>query len=529
MWFDFFLENAHFAVNIGAAGIFFAIFWLYADAWMTRKTARELLKLAGFFLLVVSFIIHATRVESAIISSALLGMYANDLVAQMIKLLGYLLLILALALEPLQDRPTHRTVNLNLLVLSAPGFIANATVAPILAAIVGLLYMRRATTGLEYHTRRVAIAFFLLSLYELTGLPIILLADTTNSDVYPLVAPFGVLWIVHHLILCAAMFLLASWVFSYLLKRFQTQLFIFFTTAVLGIFLITTVTFTGLLVSNLEKETLRQLETDARVLQLALDRTKSQVISDTESFAQNPSVLQAIPAVSRKPLSDLAENFLLSKKQSTLVIVNETGRVITRGEDRERIGEALGQNPLIKQALAGESTASLITKEGIVASDMFIYAASPIKSGTTLLGAVLMGVSVDSAFVDGIKDATGLESSIYAGDQISATTLAAADGISRLVGIKEHHAPVLSQVLKDAAPYTGSVTLLSRPYLAAYLPLVDNDRVPIGMIFVGKPQAGVIQTAARSIEVTFIVTAVLIALSIVPSFLISKSLAGQVR
>lgn len=527
MWFDFFFENAHFAVNIAAAGILFSVFWLYADAWMTRKTGRELLKLAGFFLLMVAFLIHATRVESAVISSALLSLQMNDVFVEVAKLTGYLFLILALTLEPLQDRPTYRDAGF--MALSLPAFITNATIAPILAALVGVLYMRRATIGLEHHIRRVALSFFLLSLYELTALPITLLADTTNSDVYPLIAPFGPLWIFHHLILIAAMVVLASWVFSYLLKRFQTQLFIFFTAGVLAIFLITTVTFTRLLLSNLEHETLRQLETDAKVLQLALDRTKSQLISDTQSFAQNPSVLQAIPAVSRKPLSDLAENYLLAKKQSTLVIVNETGRVITRGEDRERVGESLVNDSLIKRALAGQSVSSIITKEGIVAPGVYIYAASPIKSGTTLLGAVLMGVSIDSAFVDGIKDATGLESSIYAGNLVSATTLAAADGISRLVGIKEHHPGVLSGVLTDGKSYTGSVTLLSRPYLAAYLPLSDIDRVPIGMIFVGKPQAGVIQTAARSIEITFMVTAALIVLSIVPSFLIARSLARQVR
>jgi methyl-accepting chemotaxis protein len=346
---------------------------------------------------------------------------------------------------------------------------------------------------------------------------------------YNLVASFGSLWLIEHLILFFAVLILGRWVFGYLLKRLTSQLFMIFTCSVLAIFLLTTVTFTYLLLKNLETETLRQLETDVRVLDFAIESKKSESLSDAAVMAQSAQVIKATEEKDHKILFENLQNFLLTKKQSFLAVVDAGGVILARGEDKEKRGDSFSDDPLIKRALSGEAISSVVAKDGVLSSQISVRGVTPIKSGDKIIGAVMAGSIVDSAFIDGIKKATGLEASIYGGNKLSATTLIASDGRSRALGIKEEDSRIKAKVLGRGESFSGSVGILNVPYLGAYLPLKDIDNAPLGMLFVGKRQIVVLQTAGSSIELTFIVAAILMVLSIIPAFMISKYLANQLR
>jgi hypothetical protein len=47
------------------------------------------------------------------------------------------------------------------------------------------------------------------------------------------------------------------------------------------------------------------------------------------------------------------------------------------------------------------------------------------------------------------------------------------------------------------------------------------------MLFAGEPQIALLQTASRSIELTFLVSAVLTIASIIPAFAVARYLAAQ--
>lgn len=531
MWLQFFLENLHFALNLFEALVFFAIFWLYFDAWSERKTFREVFKISGFLLLSVSFVIHATLVESAVLSSRLIGSDINNLVFSVSRILGYLLVIAGLIMEPLQSRPTAQKSTgaaifiLPPVILEKAGFLP--AVFPVLAVIVSFLFLRRATLGLENHLKKVTLSFFILSLSELLSLGYLL--NSNNVEIYNFVAPFGWLWATQHLIEFAAILMLQRWVFGYLFKRLQTQLFMIFTSLVLGIFLLTTVTFTGLLLKNLQDETLKKLETDVKVLNFAIESRKAENFSDAQVVAQNPQIAAALEDNAKGQLNDFTREFLLTKRESSLIVVDGDGKVAARGEDRERVGDSLSGDPLIKAALVDRASSSVTLRDGALAPTVSIKSAVPVKAGDETVGAVMTGIDVDNAFVDGIREATGLETSIYGENSLSATTLLGQDDQSRPIGVKEEDSGVKTRVLSGGNSYSGTVKILNTPYFAAYMPLKDVDNNPVGMLFVGKKQIGVLQTAGHSIELTFIVTAILLMLSIIPAYLIAKYLTGQIR
>ncbi len=528
MWSQFLLENVHFAINIFAALVFFAVFWLYFDAWIQRKNLVEGIKFLGFLLISLSFIFNAIFMETSILEAAILSPGIHLLLVGITRIPGYLLIIISLLAEPLQSHPKSKGLGerSGLAILSTGTLASINFTYPILAVAVGFLYLRRATLGLENHIKGIALGFFALSIYEFFSLPF-LLQSTKNVQIYEIVASFKPLWIIEHLILLTTAVIIGFWVFRYLTKRLQSQLFMFFTTIIIVIFLLTTVTFTGLLVNNLQSQTLRQLETDVKVLNLAIESKAGESLSDAQVIASNPQVKAAIISKNRQILADSASSFLLTKKQSLLTIVSDSGQVLARGEDQEKIGDSLSDDPLMKRALLGESLSSVSSRAGVISPEVSVRSATPVKDGDKIIGAVMMGSLIDNAFVDGVKTATGLETTIYGNNQISATTLVSADGKTRLLGIKESNPNIDSQVLQNGASFTGALDILNTPFFVAVLPLKDIDNSPVGMLFVGKPQIGVLQTASRSIEYTFIIALVLMCLSVLPSFYLSKYLSSQ--
>lgn len=519
MWSQFLLQNFHFSVNLFTALAFFSVFWLYFDAWVERKNLKEFLKILGFLLLSLSFLVHSTLIESSGFTTTVLGSNLGETIAVLLKCLGFAFLISGLVYDPLIQKPKISAV-----------FIASSFLGyfltPILASITAWLYLRRATIGLEDHTKKVSLSIFILALHELLSTSA-LFSNTNNIDIYRLVAPFGPIWIISHLLLLLGSGILIQWAFSYLLKRINTQLFIIFTTTTLAIFLITTVSFTFLLLKNLTEETLVRLNTDVSVLSFALDAKKSEAHASAAILSQNQKVIDALPLKDKSILAPLAEELLVSRKLNSVIIVDESGQVVVRGEERDRVGDSLSNNPIVKRTLIGESVSSVTSQENVLAPKILVQSSSPIMVSGKVIGATIVALTIDNNFLDGIKKLTGLEVSVYGGDKLSATTISDLSGTSRPIGIKNDNKTINNTVLTLGNNYSGLVSLLNTSYFAVFHPLKDINNDSVGMLSAGRPAQSIYSTASKTIELTFLITIVLIILSVFPSYYIAKYLSNQ--
>lgn len=524
---QFVLVDSHFVLSLLAALVFFAIAWLYFDA-------RDRLFFFGFLLLAISFVAGAVIIDQALLAQSILGPGVAELIKNIFRILGYLALITGHVVVPLQPLPNKGK---HIIEDSVRGVVGFGTVRstlnaifllPVLAAATGFLYLRRATVGLENHLKPIALGFFLLSISELFGLSV-LFRGTNNIALLNLVGPFGIFWVLERVFLLFSIFIFGRWVFGYLLKRFDTQLFMILATSSLLIFLTTTIFFTYATLNNLTQEAFDSLKIDSGVLSYSVESKKAELVSSAETIAQNPDIALAITAGDKKKISDITSPILLAKKESSLVVATSSGEILFKAEDPEFSGGSLSDNPLVKRAIGGSEASGISTKDGVTAPVVVISAAVPVKDSTGTVGAIMVGFDVDNAFVDGIRSATGLDTSIYADNVRSATTFVAPDGVSRYIGIKEEKPEIKKMVLSDGKSFTGSVNILNVPYFANYSPLLDADGNPVGMLFTGRPQVGILQTAAHSIELTFLVTAALLILSLIPSYLISKYISNQIR
>src|SRR5258706_116417 len=92
---QFIAQNFHFANSLFAGLVFFAVFWLYFDAWgaQTTKNPRDILKWAGFLFVAVSFVVYGTLIEQSSLGKSIFG-DTSAVIANVLRLIGYIVIIL---------------------------------------------------------------------------------------------------------------------------------------------------------------------------------------------------------------------------------------------------------------------------------------------------------------------------------------------------------------------------------------------------------------------------------------------------
>ena len=540
---EFIGQNVHFAVNLLASLAFFAVFWLTFDAWLERKKPIEAIKWSGFLLVAIGLLLNGAVVEQAELGHGFL-VTTLPIVSTVLRLLGYLGIIAGQIFDPIQQRPktendfeekflqkhkSGKKASATLPVAAGKGAIAGLLVMPALPLAIALLYWRRATTGLERHLRPVAIGFACVALFELFT-AIVAWHTTTNPLVYDWVAIYGPSWWLAQVALLAGGIILGRWVWQYLTKRLLSQIFIVLVTATVGIYFISTAGFSLLLLGNTRSQALDDLATASHVLDYAVDSQKAELRAQAEAAVVRAGLVDAVVTANHTATVTAIGDFATAHRLSSLVVTDADGRVLLRSEDPQRYGDSLSDNSLVQRALIGREAASVSVTNGVVAPNVTLVTAQPIRDNKGfIVGSITASRAVSDAFVDGIKNATGLDSTVYGGKQRSATTLKTADGRHRAIGIQETNKSVLQTVLRNGKSYSGEATYQNRSYLAAYAPLKDADNNTVGMLLVAKPASALLAAAGRSIELAFLTAVALLAFSILPVYYIAKKISGGVR
>lgn len=538
MWLQFFSQNAHFAINLLTFLVCLAVGWLYFDAWSNKRQLKELLKWVGFGALGLSFLVSATSIEQSVLGNSLFGSLSSTLMVTL-RLIGYAGIIAGNLIDPLQVVPKLKGLDLGEAdedkkdktakqnMVSSGGGLAAKALLPLGGLAVAGLYWRRATTGLERHLKPVALAFVFIALSDFFSLGKEL-RDTTDPLLYNRVAAFGVVWWISLVCLLAGTYLLGRWVWSYLTKRFLSQLFIIFTTSTVVIFLAVSVVFTALLLRTFRSNELDNLHTAAQVLNYGINAKQAEATAGAEELASRPDIAAAVASKDHKALVDLTKDYLVNKKQSELLVLNDSGQVLLRASDTERWGDSLSDDSLVRRALLGTNQAGLTTSNSVYPTINMRSAVAIRDSGGDTKGAVLSSVALDSAFVDGVKKSTGLQSSLFAGSTLTATTFLNSDGKTRALGTKLSDNNLKNSVLKQGNDFSGGIRFQNRQMFASALPLKDVDNSTVGMLLISEPQSSALRASGRSVELTFVFTSLLLVVSVVPLYLISKGLVRQI-
>jgi hypothetical protein len=530
---QFLLQNLHFAVGILASLAVFSAAWLYFDGWLEHRLYKDLPKWIGFLLLAIGFVIYAAHIEESVFGTPIIGS-AVFTVGELIRLAGYITLIIGQIIDPLQAVPKFKGLEQESPKSSKSAAVGMIGTIPWLALpaasfAVAILYWRRATTGLERHLKPIAISFVMFTLFEIGDFAS-RWGNSTDIIVRRVVGPFGIIWIITEILLFTATALLIKWVWRYLLERFMSQLFMVFISSVVAIFLVVTGSFTFLLLRDIRTESLRNLTISSSVLDYAIDNRKKTTAAQSEVIARLPEITAAVAAKDHAKLVALTKTTLADRQLSSLIITGDSGQVLYDAEEPDRYGQSVSSDALIARALLGEAVSSVTSIDAVVAPKLRASSVYPVRDATGLvIGSVQVGIALDNAFLDGLKAQTGLDGSVLSGSIRSATTFTAADGTTRWVGVKQTDDTVNTTVLKSGKSWSGAIDVQNEQYLGIYSPLLDADNTPVGMTFVGKPENSILAQAGHSISLTFALSALLIALAAIPAYLVSRYLSNQIK
>jgi hypothetical protein len=537
IWSSLWFTNIHFAIQLFGSISFAIMVYVLLISWKGGKETKIIIRAVGFTLLAIYFALNSAGEVSDLNTPLLL---------QSIKFLGLLITAVSffkdrLQLIPGQSGNNQQTPNTqegtnklpdkpktvsqtkpSFALITGPILTTISTVLSIANLVLFIAITVRVfikhTKGLESELKNCFRAFAILLLAEFLTI-FGLFGKTDNIILSTLTSNFGPLWLVSHVLEFTAFVFLAIYAWGYLRFRIGSQVIGAFITASLFIFVLTTFAFTSLLVRVMQQNSIENLEKNLRTLEYAINRLQDQSLATAKVVASNQSIKDAISNQDYQTLTSLLENQIVSSNLDFLVAVNTSGFVLARGEETETSNEQLSQNPTVSFTLEeNQGRTNISTREWVNAPQVLIESATPIEG----LGAIYAGYIIDNAFADGLKEATGLEVTVFGGNVRSATTLVGVDNESRLIGTLETNNTIKQAVLEQGQTYSGLSRAFHKEYISAYGPLTNYKDETLGMMFVGYPSIVLFNAAHSSMNITFYITMVIAILSFIPAYLLAK-------
>lgn len=548
MWEQFWIRNAQYILETFFSFSLVIAGWIYIDGWITERKVKTLIRAAGFLTMAAWALLGAAPVP-----------IIREAFSDMIGLTGFALLFVSLLIDPVPVRPGQesprifgkiwiRMLFLGLGAVAAalaisylrplfipflPAFILpwRFSLEPklwmlVLCALIAFFFWIHYERGIQREWKMLYYAFLFLA-FSLVFSAATLWQNSSNVLVARILAPYHFVWIIEHMFKFAAGLFLWLWAWGFIRFRVFPQIFSSFVALAFVTFVLTTITYTGFMLTRIRASTSDDLKTNVKTLEFALGKVKESAILAARITSANPQIREAIRRGDRKVLFQNLNALMFENNTDFMLAVNKGGEVIIRAEDEEHFGDSLADDPVIWRALDGKAVVTTSARREIATPTVSIRAASPIvdtsESGETeIIGAIVTGYLLDLAFVDGIKELTDLDIAVFANDTSAATTFVVSDSGMRLLGARETNHTITDTVLKKGDSYLGSAVVLNQPFLAAYIPLKDVENTTIGMLFTGRSQAAILALATDTMRLSFSISILLIFLSIVPLWLLSK-------
>lgn len=485
--------------------------WLYWDASEGKKTPLTLSIILGYLFLAIGFVAEALSVEGVIAGNGMVEQ-AISISANWLRIAGYIFLILGTTLDPLTSRPSGFAW-----IWSTGGVFG----LPVLAGLASLSYLRRSSVGLERHLQKPALGLFVMAIseYLLLGK---LFTSTGLVWLWFLIKPFGSVWLFQILVAFLGFSILGSWVFYYLLKRFETQLTLILSIFVVSIYMITTIFFSGILLLRIRQRAEASLLQGVSSMDLLINNHREELLSDAKWLSSSADIVSGLELVNKKEINTLLVDYLTSKQVSSVVVTDNGGKVVARGEDTSKLGDSLSEDRFVKKALGKQSESDLVVTESGVMSSLDISVASPVIKDGEVIGVVRISDSLDKAFVTSMAKSLDTKPSIYVGNILSAS--AVGEGT-----LKEESEIIKKGVIAEGKSVVIEKDLFDRGYLVAFAPIKNTLGQTIGMKSVAEPITKMMAEVGQAIYATFVLAVVLMILSQIPSYLIARFITKQVR
>ena len=492
----FYLNNAHFAIELLGAVVFLAAAWLTLDSYKIRKDFSTLIRVIGFAFCAIAQVLFAANV-------------GNDLLSYVAYIL-YVLGLLGVASS------FFKRNNLQVqAVVVIPSFsmfqgYLHGAVA-VLMAMIAFASFRQYKKEFNKTWIPFSIGFFLCGLGAICG------AFVFGNQASPM-------FIAENIFSLVGFAFLADWVWQFLQLRVRESLILIFISAALLLSTVVTLAFSTILIGQVAAQTDANLLIDVKVLDLQIRGLKEQSVAKTALIAHDPALNTAITKNDFPALETIAEQMMETYGLGFVTITDKDGSVLVRAHALSRRGDSLLGERAFEEAFRGNT---FVTIEESPVEKLSIRAGAPILEKGKPIGVVIAGYPLDNALVDSVKRLTGLDMLIYSGTSATAASAFASDGRTRLTGVSVTDPNVRGPVMTEGKSVNVRAEFFGRGYRASYLPLKNGDEKVIGMLSAAKPEQDILDVENSTNRLTLVTVVLIMLLLAWPIYLFTKRLSSE--
>lgn len=492
------LESFSLVVNLFGVLVFLAMSWLYFDAIALRKQTNVWLSAIGSLVMALGFVL-------AIVNY--LGIEKN------VFALGFLLLAFGSWTKPMSKRPEK-----SLPAVFWGGFGGVGAIFAVLAALATALgYFRLVSLGMERHLKRLGWGMYILSLSFLFGLRS-LFVTWFDSRLVRIVNDYQFFWVLEKATLALGLCLIGSWVFSYLLKRFETQLSLFLGGIVILVFGSSVVLYSFVIAFGYQRLMISQAEETLKMTRHFIDVKLVSMLGQTKMLANSQRQIDMLKAQdgerAKKEVEELSRIETLSKIQ---VLDNNLASVLTWGGESVEIA-SLG---FVKDLQAKKHATDIV----IMDKNMYLVSGSLIESDGENLGYVVVTRQVDSAFLSSV----GYKSSeilLWIMDDLKAKTSTSDDNLR--LGMKDVSGHTEKTKEKRDLMSTTNWQIGGKNYFGSSQPLFDSRGSVVGVLSSYRSVSSVWQEITSRLTESYRMAVALLLVMVLPSYLMARKLRSEI-
>ena len=249
------------------------------------------------------------------------------------------------------------------------------------------------------------------------------------------------------------------------------------------------------LVNNFADE---RVSASAQAVQAYLQAHQQQTFLAASAMGSSAELVNRINSGNRDDIWQYVFERKLHFGVDEIIVASHEGITLARSHMRESYGDDVSGVPSIAAGLRGEF---LRLYTPTPTAYMVMTTSAPIMDGSRLVGSVVVNYVIgDNVFIDRVKESFGTDITVFAGDTSVASTLIHPDSGERAVGTAVA-SDIAEIVLEQGHSIALDLNVFGRlPYKAYYFPLIGAAGNPVGIFFVGIPQAEALAAAGSSIR-----------------------------
>ena len=213
-----------------------------------------------------------------------------------------------------------------------------------------------------------------------------------------------------------------------------------------------------------------------------LEDAKLEMKAKATMIAANPDIVRAVETKDTSQVLAVMAKILKEAPIDSVMITDNAGVVIARTHAPTQKGDSVITQNGVSEAIKGNATAAI---EPGTTVKLSAKAGAPVRNAQgQVIGVVSPGVTLSkNETVDNAKKLFKVDTTLFLGDVRESTTITI-DG-KRQIGTKLDP-KIADIVLKQGKRFDGEATILGKPYLTSYEPIIGPAGKPIGVLFAGK-------------------------------------------